>query len=172
MKYEIKNRFTGNVQFTADIDCAEDAPTSIKLGLAVRWGIKNKSYLAYADLARANLAYADLAYANLACANLVGADLAGADLAYANLAGANLTGADWGEDKTIPIFLTNLKWPLIITGQHIQIGCERYLITEWQSFTDERISQMHSNALELWRIWKEPILAIAKAAGRPFKEDT
>ena len=127
MKYEIKNRFTGNVQFTADIDCAEDAPTSIKLGLAVRWGIKNKS---------------------------------------------NLAGADWGEDKTIPIFLTNLKWPLIITGQHIQIGCERYLITEWQSFTDERISQMHSNALELWRIWKEPILAIAKAAGRPFKEDT
>ena len=152
MKYEIKNRFTGNVQFTADIDCAEDAPTSIKLGLAVRWGIKNKS---------------DLAYANLA-----GANLASAYLAYAYLAYANLTGADWGEDKTIPIFLTNLKWQVMITGQHIQIGCERYLITEWKSFTDERISQMDSNALELWRIWKEPILAIAKAAGRPLKEDT
>ena len=157
MKYDIKNRFTGELQFTADIDCADQAPESKKLGLAVLWGLVNG---------------ANLAGAYLAGADLAGAYLARANLARANLAGANLAGADWGEDKTIPIFLTNLKWQVMITGQHIQIGCERYLITEWQSFTDERISQMHSNALELWRIWKEPILAIAKAAGRPFKEDT
>ncbi len=89
MKFEVKNRFTGNVQFTADIACGEDEPISIKLGLAVRW-----AYNAGADLAGANLAGADLAGANLARAYLAGADLAGADLAGADLGGAYLAGAD------------------------------------------------------------------------------
>jgi hypothetical protein len=93
MKFEIKNRFTGAVQLTAEIDCAEDESVSIKLGLAVKWAISADANLAGANLAGANLAGADLAGANLADANLAGADLAGADLAGANLAGANLAGA-------------------------------------------------------------------------------
>jgi hypothetical protein len=56
---------------------------SVKLGLAVKWAVKNK----------ANLARANLAGANLAGAYLAGADLAGANLAGAALAGANLAGA-------------------------------------------------------------------------------
>ena len=68
IKFDVLNRFTGAVQFTAEIECDEGASVSVKLGLAVRWAVK--------------------AGANLARANLAGADLAGADLAGANLAGA------------------------------------------------------------------------------------
>jgi uncharacterized protein YjbI with pentapeptide repeats len=104
IKFDVRNRFTGAVQFTATIECADDAPTSIKLGLAVRWAFKAganladanlaRAYLAGANLADANLAGAYLADADLARAYLAGADLAGADLARANLAGAYLAGAN------------------------------------------------------------------------------
>ena len=51
MKYEIKNRWTGSVQFTAEIECAEDAPMSVKIGLSGLWGYKNGAdlYGAYLD---------------------------------------------------------------------------------------------------------------------------
>jgi uncharacterized protein YjbI with pentapeptide repeats len=94
MKFEIKNRFTGAVQVTAEIECDEDESVSIKLGLAVKWAVNARANLADANLADADLADADLAGANLAGANLAGADLADADLAGANLAGANLADAD------------------------------------------------------------------------------
>ncbi len=99
IKFDVKNCFSGEVQFTAKIDCADDTPISIKLGLAVKWAIKTGADLAGADLAGAGLAGADLAGANLARANLAdaylaGADLAGADLARANLADAYLAGAN------------------------------------------------------------------------------
>jgi uncharacterized protein YjbI with pentapeptide repeats len=98
MKFDILNRFTGAVQFTAEIECAEDALSSIKLGLAVRCAVKARANLAGANLADANLADANLAGAylagaNLARANLADAYLAGANLADANLADANLAGA-------------------------------------------------------------------------------
>ena len=83
MKFDIKNRFTGAVQFTAEIECDEDESVSVKLCLAVRWAYKTGAYLAGADLAGADLARA----------NLAGAYLARANLARANLAGANLAGA-------------------------------------------------------------------------------
>ena len=99
IKFDVLNRFTGAVQFTAEIECDEGASVSVKLGLAVRWAVKAganlaRANLAGADLAGANLARANLAGAYLARANLAGADLAGADLAGANLAGANLADAD------------------------------------------------------------------------------
>src|SRR5580692_3334534 len=93
MKFEITNRFTGAVQVTAEIDCAEDDSVSVKLGLAVRWAYKTDANLARAYLADANLADAYLAGANLAGANLARAYLADAYLAGANLAGANLADA-------------------------------------------------------------------------------
>lgn len=60
LKFDVLNRWSGEVQVRADIDCAADALPSVKLGLAVKWAIK-----AGADLARADLAGADLAGANL-----------------------------------------------------------------------------------------------------------
>lgn len=74
MKFDILNRFTGKVQFTAEIECADDVLPSVKLGLAIKVAVKSG-----ADLSRANLS---------------GADLSGAYLSGANLSGANL-GSQW-----------------------------------------------------------------------------
>ena len=63
-KYEVRNRWTGAVQFTAEIIVTPDMLPSVKLGLAVKWARKN------------------------------GADLSGADLSGAYLRGAYLRGAD------------------------------------------------------------------------------
>jgi hypothetical protein len=96
MKFEIKNRFTGAVQFVAEIDCADDAPLSVKIGLAVQWGVKNRADLGGAYLSGADLRGADLGGADLGGAYLSGADLRDADLRGADLGGANLRGADLG----------------------------------------------------------------------------
>lgn len=37
--FSIKNRWTGEVQFTAKIDASEDTPLGVKIGLAVKWAI-------------------------------------------------------------------------------------------------------------------------------------
>jgi uncharacterized protein YjbI with pentapeptide repeats len=109
IKFDVLNRFNGAVQFTAEIDCGEDAPNSIKLGLAVQWAIKTKAnldgayldgayldgaYLRDADLRGADLRGADLRDADLGGAYLRGAYLGGAYLRGANLRGADLRGAD------------------------------------------------------------------------------
>jgi hypothetical protein len=83
MKFEVRNRFSGAVQFTAEIECDEGASTSIKLGLAVRWAIKSRADLSGADLSGAYLSGADLSGAYLSGADLSGADLSGADLSGA-----------------------------------------------------------------------------------------
>ena len=70
MKIKIKNRFSGEVQFIADIDCRDDELTYVKIGLAVKWAIKNN----------ANLDGANLGGANLDGANLYGATLDGKKL--------------------------------------------------------------------------------------------
>jgi hypothetical protein len=68
--FDILSRFCGEVRFTAQIDCADDAPLSTKRRLAVMWAIENK-----ANLTGANLTWADLTRADLTGANLTGADL-------------------------------------------------------------------------------------------------
>ena len=93
-KFDILNRFSGAIQFTAEIDCSDDTPLSTKLWRAVKWGVTNKSDLAGADLSGADLAGADLSGANLSWANLSRVDLAGANLSGADLSGADLSGAD------------------------------------------------------------------------------
>ena len=89
ISFKVLNRFSGEVQFEARIDCAEDALPSIKLGLAVKWAFASR-----ADLSDGYLSRADLSDADLSRADLSGADLSGADLSGANLSGANLSGAD------------------------------------------------------------------------------
>ncbi|MCW5695827.1 MAG: pentapeptide repeat-containing protein [Bauldia sp.] len=94
IKFDVLSRWAGAVKFTAEIDCAEDAPRSIKLGLAIRWGLKAKADLSGADLRGADLSGANLRGAYLSDADLRGANLSGADLSGADLSGANLSGAD------------------------------------------------------------------------------
>ena len=79
MKYDIRNRFTDRVQFTAEIDCREDAFEAVKVGMAVRWAVKTG----------ADLRGADLQGANLEGTNLQGANLQGANLRYSNLQDAD-----------------------------------------------------------------------------------
>ena len=113
MKYDILNRWTGAVQFTAEIECGDDAPMSIKVGFAVRVAVKAGAYLAGADLA--------------------GANLAGANLADANLAGANLgEGRFWvdgGTDRR------GFRFHALVEGDAITIraGCRR-----WATFAEAR----------------------------------
>ena len=89
MKFAIRNRWTGNVQFECELD-AEIAgkSLSIQLGFAVR-----KAAATGADLRDAVLRGADLRGAVLRGAVLRDADLRDADLRDAVLRGADLSGA-------------------------------------------------------------------------------
>ncbi len=104
IKFDIFNRWTSEVQFSAEIECTDDAPRSIKIGLAVKCAVKSGADLSRADLSGANLSgadlsRADLSRANLSRANLSGADLSRADLSRAELYRADLSGADlYGAD--------------------------------------------------------------------------
>ncbi len=75
MQFEIRNRWSGDVQFTAEIECADDALISIKVGLAVKWGVSNRANLDGASLRGANLDGASLDGVNLRGASLIGANL-------------------------------------------------------------------------------------------------
>ena len=87
-QFPVRNRWTGEAQFTAEISATSYMLTSVKLGLAVKWAVKNK-----ADLSRAYLSGANIARAVLSGANLSGADLSGANLSRADISGANLSRA-------------------------------------------------------------------------------
>lgn len=97
IKFDVKSRFSEDVQFTAQIDCSEDAPTSIKLGLAAQWALKNRATLAGANLEGANIRGANLAGADLEGAILEGANIRGATLEGANIRRATLAGARIGD---------------------------------------------------------------------------
>ncbi len=95
MKFEIKNRFTGGVIYTCELDeDVENKSYGFKLGFAVKLAIKSHANLHDADLSYANLRYADLSYADLSHADLSHANLRYADLSHANLHHADLSHAD------------------------------------------------------------------------------
>ena len=151
IRFDVHSCWTGAVQFTAEIDCAEDAPRSIKLGLAVQWG----------RTAKADLRDADLSGAVLRDADLSGADLRDADLRDADLRGADINNTT-GNSRHVKSLQTDL-WPVAYTATHMQIGCQRHPIADWLGFDDVRISDMDRRALAWWRVWK-PILAQIIAA--------
>ena len=80
--YEIKNRWTGDVQVSVQIECDAGESWRVKLGLAVKVAFKSGADLRDANLSGANLRDADLS----------GADLSGADLSDADLSGAKNVG--------------------------------------------------------------------------------
>ena len=113
-KFAIKNRFSGSVQFIAELD-KDTGRTKLNLGLAVRWGFNNNKNLEGADLTGADLTGAVLTGADLRDADLTGADLTGAVLRDAVLRDAVLTGADLtGADLTGAVLRdADLKIPTI-----------------------------------------------------------
>jgi hypothetical protein len=81
MKFEIKNRWNGEIIFSVEAD---------NWRFAVEAAIKAKADLSFANLRSANLRSADLSFANLRSADLSSADLSFANLRSADLSSANL----------------------------------------------------------------------------------
>ena len=50
MPHRVLNRFTGEIKFTAQLDCDESESVSFKLGLAVKWALQNGANLCEASL--------------------------------------------------------------------------------------------------------------------------
>ena len=126
--------------------------------------------LRYSDLRHVDLLGADLRYSDLLGADLRYSDLRGADLRYSDLLGvdlrhANLLGADLRDanlrDADLIVLQMDL-WTAYITTNHIRIGCQSHILSEWENFTDEEISEMHPGALEYWNKNKEVIIALCK----------
>lgn len=145
--FDIKDRWSGEVMFTASIDADEDTPLGAKIGLAVRWALGAKKPLARANLTRANLtgaclAGADLAGADLAGANLVGADLARANLDGADLAGANLDGANVRGERVSRVIArlsreidpySFVAFELQAGGVKVLAGCRWFTVAEYRA---------------------------------------
>jgi hypothetical protein len=160
MLYEIKHRFNNSVLFSVEAQ---------SLQVAIELGIKAKADLYGANLRGADLRGADLRGAYLGGANLRGADLRGANLGRSYLGGADLRGAKLLSDNIIektPIQIFGAHWDITIWDSHIKIGCEFHSMTDWFSFSDERINKMDRNALKFWRVWKEPLKSICIANKR------
>ena len=169
MIYEIKNRWTGAVLFTADVP--EGTESGLIARVALEQAVEARANLGDANLGGANLGGANLRGANLGGAylggaNLGGANLGGAYLGDANLGGANLRGAYLGGLAGIWGTSGNLRevkaiqcdtWPVTYTATHMQIGCQFHALESWWSFTDEQIARMDSSALAWWQKWK-PVL--------------
>jgi len=179
IKFDVFNRFSGEVQFTAEIEASDTALSSVKLGLAVRWAVKNRAnlyganlsganlscanlsgaYLSGANLSGANLYGANLSSANLSGAYLSGANLSGANLYGANLSGANLSGAYLSGANGVNDYLKCIQidqYPITYTSDALQIGCERHAISDWADFDDHRIAKMDGkDALKFWRKYKD-----------------
>jgi uncharacterized protein YjbI with pentapeptide repeats len=116
MKYDVTNRFTGETQFTADIDCADDASEATKRGLAVRWAVGSGAYLS-------------------------GADLSGADLRGADLSGADLRGAYLRTGKIKGLFQLGdpnswyaLTYVLETGEQRVRVGCRDKTLAEGRAY--------------------------------------
>jgi hypothetical protein len=93
VKFEIKNRRTGEVMFAVDMPDGTKDPERWALVIAGHRGDRQSPYLMGTDLREADLRGADLRKARLIRVDLRGADLSGADLRRANLALADLRGA-------------------------------------------------------------------------------
>jgi len=179
MQFEIKNRWTGDVQFTAEINATNDMLPGVKIALSVKWGLNydanlRGANLRGADLIGANLSDANLRGANLIDANLIdanlrganlrGADLVGANLSGANLIGANLRGADL-RDADLQIFQAG-RYTAWVQKTHTRIGCQYHSNKEWRAFDDEKISSMADDAVEWWSENKKIIFMMISAMGK------
>ena len=160
MKFDILNRFTCEVQFTAEIECAADALPSVKLGLAVKAAIKDGARL---DGAR-------LDGASLDGASLDGASLVGASLDGARLVGASLDGARGVIHLGCPDGWHAHAW-LRDGFLSIRVGCQELRLDEARSYwagKDDRREVLaaveYAASVAAIRGWSVTAPAIADAA--------
>ena len=58
-------------------------------------------------------------------------------------------------------YISNRYYNITITPLHIKIGCQYHAQVAWWNFTDEEIKKMDGqDALNFWKIWKEPLKQI------------
>ncbi|MFA7256027.1 MAG: pentapeptide repeat-containing protein [Kiritimatiellales bacterium] len=164
MQIEIRNRWTGAIQFTAGINGTEDMLPGVKIGLAVKWVKENDANLCGADLYDADLRGANLGDADLRGANLRGADLYGADLSDADLRGANLGDADL-RGANLRVFQAG-RYTAWVQKTHTRIGCQYHSNKEWKAFDDDKISSMAGDAVEWWSENKKIIFMMMDAVGK------
>ena len=61
-------------------------------------------------------------------------------------------------------YISNRYYNITITPLHIKIGCHYHAHEAWWNFTDEQIEKMDGyDAINFWRIWKEPLKQICDA---------
>ena len=91
--------------------------------------------------------------------------LRGADLRGAYLRGADLRGANLDSEKlsVSPLVVGGLRYWCLISDNYMRLGCKRFTHDEWTAFSDDEISNMDSYALEFWKQWKAPLLAMCAA---------
>ena len=163
---KILNRWTQEIIFSAEIECAPDSSPSIKIGMAVEVAVKS----------RANLSGAYLSGADLSGANLSGAYLSGADLS-----GANLSGAEQGDDRIIDGGLRSDGYRFFLTRTEpgefrVKAGCRNFTVKEAKAHWDEtrpkgealgdetRLIIKHMLAIAKLREWKPLEAETAEAA--------
>ena len=177
----IKHRYTDTTLCEFDVETVKQATEKGKAnldGADLRGAYLYGAYLRGANLDGAYRDGANLGGANLYGAYLYGADLRGANLDGADLRGANLRGANLrgayleGEKLTkSPLVITGLRYWCLISDGYMRLGCKRFTHEEWAEFSDDEIEKMDSRALELWKQWKESLLAMCKAhAVKPVEE--
>ena len=144
--FNITNRFSGKIQFTAQIDCHEDALKSIKIGLAVKWALE------------------------------CGADLSGAHLGRADLSGAYLSGAYLGRAKISDLATLGFPngWGaytyITEAGEQLmQVGCRNFTLAQgrfyWANKQDRReVLAALDYAEAIAKIRKWGAVAVSQAA--------
>ena len=146
------NRYTGNTIFECECNSIKDC---------VLEAVKQKIPLVDVDLHNSDLRGVKLFEVNLRNADLHDAIFNGADL-Y----GAKFKGACLRDEKLTknPVYINaGFLWEVWITDKHIKIGCQIHPTEAWEKFTDEQISEIDVDALDFWKVWKRPILEMAKA---------
>lgn len=141
-KIEILNSRTGAVLFALD-----EAGATIRG--AVEAAVKSGADLRDSDLRGANLRVSDLR----------DSDLRGSDLRGAYLLGSDLSGETLSRT---PVSIGNLKYPVLITGNFMTIGCQRHTHSEWEDFDLDKIEAMDNGAGEMWEQYRDPLLALCK----------
>jgi hypothetical protein len=165
MKFEIKHKITGEIKFSAEIECEDSTPPSIKIGLAIKLAIKARADLTEANLYGANLTGADLAEANLAGANLYRANLTRANLTEANLYGANLTEANLYGANLYGANMDMSCWPLSCGGTMVKISMRMSLQLIYHAF-----NQTHEDKDVLAAL--EPLRPLAERFHSEFRKDS
>ena len=153
---KIYNRFTDELinEFAAEKLRDANLRGANLSGAALRGANLSGAALRGANLSGADLRDANLRDADLRGSNLRDADLRGADLRDANLRCADLSGA--------LIVIYGLEWQVYITKKHIRIGCQAHDLEKWESFNDDDILNMHSDAQEFWKENKDMIISLCK----------